>query len=371
METDSAARRVSRRGTLKLTAFLALLLLGLIAINSPATFAQSSTDNATTSTEQTANSQTVADVAEKSNPATVTVLNLQVQQNQFSENNDGQAVPVGSGSGYIIDEAGHVVTNNHVVEGGAAYQVTFMDGTTVDATLVGTDPYQDVAVLQLQLADGQKVPGTVSFGDSSKLRVGDEVIAIGSPYGEYANTVTAGIVNATDRSLDTGEGYMLPNLIQHDAEIYPGDSGGPLLNDAGEVIGMNVAKAVNPNMGFSQDDTATNIGFAIESNAVKEIVDQLISTGKVARGYLGIRTQLTTEGQAIQSVETDSPAATAGLQAGDVITKIDGQTIDENHPLVNALIFGHKPGDKVELGVDRNGDEITIDVTLGERPADT
>jgi len=171
------------------------------------------------------------------------VLNLQAVQDQFGQSASNNPVPVGSGSGYIIDESGHVVTNNHVVEGGAAFQVTFMDGTTVDAKLVGSDPYQDVAVLQLELSNGQKVPGTVSFGDSSKLRVGDQVIAIGSPYGEYANTVTAGIVNATDRSLDTGEGYMLPNLIQHDAEIYPGDSGGPLVDTSGAVVGVAFAIA--------------------------------------------------------------------------------------------------------------------------------
>jgi len=195
------------------------------------------------------------------------------------------------------------------------------------------------------------------------------VIAIGSPYGEYANTVTAGIVNATGRSLDTGEGYVLPNLIQHDAEIYPGDSGGPLFNDAGEVVGMNVAKAVNPTMGSEQEQT--NIGFAIESNSVKALVDEIIATGKVARGYLGIRSQLTVNGPVVQSVEADSPADAAGLQTGDVITEIDGQSVNEEHPFINALIFGHKPGDSVELGVDRDGQNLTIAVTLGERPADT
>ena len=368
MDINGAASRSSLRGNVKITAFLAVLLFALLALNSPITFAQSSNRTAVTSTSQVASDETVADVAEQTNPATVTVLNLQVVQNQFGQSSDGEAVPVGSGSGYIIDESGHVVTNNHVIEGGAAYQVKLMDGTILDAALVGTDPYQDVAVLQLDMSDGQTVPGTVSFGDSSDLRVGDLVVAIGSPYGEYANTVTAGIVNAIDRSLDTGEGYLLPNLIQHDAEIYPGDSGGPLFNDAGEVIGMNVAKAVNPTIGYQQD--ATNIGFAIESNAVKAIVDEIISTGKVARGYLGIRSQLTVNGPIVQSGEAGSPADAAGLEAGDVITKIDGQAIDESHPFINSLIFDHKPGDSVELGVDRNGDEITLTVTLGERPAE-
>jgi S1-C subfamily serine protease len=369
MDTTGANRAHSRRGMLKVTAVLAVLLLALIALNGPITFAGTgSATAAVTSAEQTSDS-TIADVAAQANPATVTVLNLQ-QQNDFFGQSSNDVVPVGAGSGYIIDEQGHVVTNAHVVAGGAEFQVKLYDGTTVDATLVGADEYQDVAVLKLDLASGQKVPGTVSFGDSSTVRAGDTVIAIGSPFGEFNNTVTAGIVNATDRSLDTGYGFELPNLVQHDAEIYPGNSGGPLLNTDGAVIGMNVAKAVDPTVGNAGAGDV-NIGFAIESNAVKAIVDELIATGKVARPYLGIRTQPTTDGQGVMSVETDSPAAAAGLQAGDIITAIDGQKIDQDHSFINQLIFGHKPGDVVKLTVDRSGDEVTLSVTLGERPAET
>jgi len=379
MEHRSKERESVRRGTLKLTAVLALMLMALFALNAPMTFASSAAvaDPSSALTQQSttadvsnqSSDNAIADVAAKANPATVTVINLQQQQNPFSQDQNGTAVPVGSGSGYIIDDAGHVVTNNHVVEGGVAFQVTLMDGTTVDATLVGTDPYQDVAVLQLKLADGEKVPGTVSFGDSSKMKVGDTVIAIGTPYGEYANTVTAGIINATDRSLDTGAGYSLPNLIQHDAEIYPGNSGGPLLNIDGEVIGMNVAKAVDPTTGYSSD--TTNIDFAITSNAVKSIVDQIIQNGTVDRPYLGIRGQETNQGQGVVSVESDSPADKAGLRAGDVITAIDGQQLDADHTFIDQLIFNHKPGDKISLTVDRDGSDVTIEVTLGKRPAET
>lgn len=372
-------RQANRRGALKLTLALAALMMALFAINAPITFAgpastatlspttQQQSTTADVSNQSTDNA--IADVAAKANPATVTVINLQQQESPFSQNGGDQAVPVGSGSGYIIDETGHVVTNDHVVEGGQQFQVTFMDGTTVDATLVGTDPYQDVAVLQLDLAGGQKVPGTLSFGDSSTMRVGDTVIAIGTPYGEYANTVTAGIINATDRSLDTGNGYSLPNLIQHDAEIYPGNSGGPLLNTDGEVIGMNVAKAVDPTMNTASD--STNIDFAIASNAVKSIVDQIINTGSVARPYLGIRTEVTRGGETIvASVESGGPADKAGLQAEDVITAIDGQSIDADHSLVDTLIFGHKPGDSVTLTIDRNGTSVTVKVQLGTRPTE-
>lgn len=377
--TTTTERKAARRGALKLTFALAALLMALFAINAPITFASSASTYGISATaqqqsttadvsNQTSNNA-IADVAAKANPATVTVLNLQQDTSPFSQNGNGQAVPVGSGSGYIVDEAGHVVTNDHVVQGGQQFQVIYMDGTTVNATLVGSDPYQDVAVLQLDLSGGKKVPGTVSFGDSSTMKVGDTVIAIGTPYGEYNNTVTAGIINAIDRSLDTGNGYSLPNLIQHDAEIYPGNSGGPLLNTNGEVIGMNVAKAVDPTMSSGSD--TTNIDFAIESNAVKSIVDQIIKTGTVARPYLGIRTQVTRAGETIvASVESGGPADKAGLQANDVITEIDGHAIDANHSLINALIFGHQPGDTVTLTVDRNGSPVTVKVTLGTRPAE-
>lgn len=371
MSQPGAGGAHSRRQVFQFTAILAILMMALVALNAPITFAGSgSASSAITAPaqEQTTEDNAVADVAEQANPATVTVLNLQRQQMQFGQSSD-DAVPVGSGSGYIIDANGHVVTNNHVVEGAASLQVVFMDGTTVDATLVGTDPYQDVAVLKLQLEDGQELPGILAFGDSSTVRTGDTVIAIGSPYGEYANTVTAGIINATNRSLDTGEGYLMPNLLQHDAEIYPGNSGGPLLNTDGEVIGMNVAKAVDPTVGYPSQET--NIGFAIESNAIQEIVNQIIETGHMARPYLGIRTQQTMQGQGVLSVEAGGPAAEAGLEAGDLIVAIDDQEIDADHPFINALIFGHEPGDEITLTVERNGEPIDLNVTLGERPLET
>jgi S1-C subfamily serine protease len=378
------------RGVVQVVAIVAVLLLGVAALNWPITFATPSTPSAqvsqpaantqSTSTASTSTSQnplrqngdqTVADVAAKANPAVVTVTNYQPPRNPFTgQAESGPAVPYGVGSGYIIDQAGHVVTNNHVVAGGTAFDVQFYDGTTVSATVVGTDVFQDVAVLQLDLKAGQAVPGVLSFGDSNTVRAGDEVIAIGTPYGEYANTVSSGTVGAVNRALDTGDGYALPNLIQHSAPIYEGNSGGPLLNMNGEVIGMNVAKATQSPMGLAGNDQ-TGIGFAIASDAVKDIVDQVIATGHASRPYLGVTSQQLRSGQGVVSVEADSPAATAGLEAGDVITALDGQEIDSTHPFLNMLIFDHKPGDKVELKVDRNGQEITLTVTLGERPAET
>jgi len=365
MTHSDDTRGAERRSKAKLSAILALVLAAFFAFNGASAFAASSS---TATLTQNAN-QSASDVAAAANPATVTVINLQQQQNPFSQSSSSSdVVPAASGSGYIIDTEGHVVTNNHVIEGGQAFQVTFEDGRTVDATVVGSDPYQDVAVLQLELRDGQAVPGTLAFGDSSKVLAGDPVIAIGTPYGEYANTVTTGEVNAIDRSLQTDNASYLPNLIQHDAAIYPGNSGGPLLNMDGEVIGMNVAKAVTSNMGYQED---SNIDFAIESNAVKAIVDQIIQTGSYARPYLGIQSQLSPDGTAtVEEIETNGPAADSGLQVNDVIVGMDGKALTEQTPFVNALIFAHQPGDKVTLQVQRDGSEQDVTVTLGTRPAD-
>jgi S1-C subfamily serine protease len=370
---DWQARGLSHR--LRAVILAIALVMGMLVFGGSATFAAVSSPNGTGSAAALAqttlpNTQTssfsVADVAAKANKAVVTVTNLQPVNNPFSNTQSGQPQPVGMGSGYIIDDAGHVVTNNHVVAGGTAFQVELYDGTTLDATLVGTDPFQDVAVLKLDLSNGQKVPATVSFGDSATVRQGDQVVAIGTPYGQYTNTVSEGIVGAVNRSLDTGDGYELPNLIQHSAPIYEGDSGGPLLNMQGQVIGMDVAKAVPQVYGGTSD---ANIGFAIASDAVKPIVDQIIKTGTVDRAYLGIQGQDQPNGQVVVQVQANSPAAKAGLQTGDVITAVDGQQIDAQHSLVNMLIFDLKPGDTIMLTVDRNVSTQQLTVTLGTRPA--
>jgi S1-C subfamily serine protease len=317
----------------------------------------------------------VADVAAKVNPAVVTITNLQTQVDPFSGHatGDGKAMPVGAGSGFIIDAAGHVVTNYHVVQGGESFEVRFYDGTTVSATLVGGDQLQDVAVLQLELAAGQSVPDTVALGDSNGVRAGDQVIAIGSPYGELTNSVTTGTVNAVNRELDTGEGYALPNLLQHDASIYPGNSGGPLVNLSGEVVGINVAKASQ----LTGMDSSDSIGFAIEIDAVTQIVNEIIADGQFDRPYLGVqaqpvisRDQQSIDGQGIITVEPGSPADKAGLQAGDIITAVDGVTLDQDHQFINLVIFDHQPGDTVTLTVDRDGQTQQIQVTLGTRPAE-
>ncbi len=331
----------------------------------------------------------VADVYAKANPAVVTITtfvdasSLQQAQGQQIPGMPGQqpgggqlpsspsTVPGGnlveyaSGSGFIVDEQGHVVTNNHVVEGAAAFQVRYSDGTTETATLVGADPFQDVAVLQIDLADGATVPATVGWGDSSQMRPGDEVVAIGTPYGQFNNTVSDGMIGAVNGDLNSGGGYSLPNLIQHDAAIYPGNSGGPLLNMQGQVVGINVAKAYG-DAGSASTDTGFN--FAIESNVAKQIVDQIIETGHYARPYLGIQAQATDQGVQVMEVEADGPAAKGGLQPGDLIVGVEGGTSNDPSEALDTILFQKKPGDTVTLDVIRNGQQTTVDVTLGERP---
>lgn len=313
-----------------------------------------------------------ADIAEAANPAVVTVYVRSQIDNPFGgqsnpvfpgQGGPGEATSVGSG--FIVDEEGHVVTNSHVVSGGDEFVVELIDGTTVPATLVGQDEVQDVAVLQLQLEVGQTVPGTIAFGDSDTVRPGDDVIAIGTPLGEFTNSVSAGVVGGVGRTLSDVSG-SIANLIQHDAPISSGNSGGPLLNQAGEVIGINVAAATGSQL---RTVTTDGLGFAVESNAANTIVEQLVADGSVSRPYLGINGQPLANGHGVVSVEAGSPAADAGLLEGDVITAINGETIDADQTL-QSLLYTYQAGDEVSLTVQRDGDETALQVTLGERPSD-
>jgi 2-alkenal reductase len=277
----------------------------------------------------------------------------------------------GSGSGVIVSEAGYILTNAHVIEGARRLQAVFLDGQTVDARLVGADAIADVAVLKVDA----KVPGWAELGNSDALQPGETVIAIGSPLGDFRNTVTVGVVSALGRSLETRFGYAMEDLIQTDAAINQGNSGGPLVNLAGQVVGINTL-VVRGNV-FSSAQ-AEGLGFAIASNTVKALSEQIIAQGFVSRPYLGVEwTAITPDvaqfynlpvewGAFVRAVGRGTPAAQAGLQAGDIITAIGGQTIDGNNRFVNVLMR-FKPGERVPLTVVRNGQTLTIEVTLGER----
>jgi 2-alkenal reductase len=301
----------------------------------------------------------------KVNPAVVTIENQQQVSN-------GSTQTAGMGSGFVIDDQGHIVTNNHVVEGASGLNVIFSDGSKATATIVGSDPFQDVAVIKV---DG-KVPAHVTFGDSSKLQLGQRIVAIGSALGEFRNTVTNGIVGGLDRSVDTGEGYRIGNLVQHDAPINPGNSGGPLIDANGNVVGMNTLVVRG---GYGQAG-AEGLGFAIAGNTVKDFANQIIANGKINRPYLGVSfrpvSQQSSPGglqsgpQPVVVVEVvkGSPADQAGLKAGDIVLKIDGVTLDDQHLALNEL-FNHKPGDTVTLTIQRGDSQSDVKVTLGSRPA--
>jgi 2-alkenal reductase len=324
------------------------------------------------STRAADDEMSATEVVEAVGPAVVTVINE--QQVSDSLTGDSTLVPAGSGSGFIIDDDGHVVTNNHVVANGKQFQVIYADGTKQDASLVGADPVSDLAIVQVS----GDMPGTVSLGDSSELKPGQDVLAMGSPLGAFANTVTDGIISGLGRSLPSQPGAgVYTNLIQHDAPINPGNSGGPLFDLAGDVIGVNTIAIPVAEQGVP----AQGLFFAIPSNTVKKITDQLINNGKVVYPYMGIEEPVPIDpvtaaqndlpvdhGVYVAKIAPGSPAAQAGLQDGDIIVEIDGQPIDQNHPL-EEFLFEHKPGDKVELTVQRGDKQQKVEVTLGERPS--
>ena len=274
-----------------------------------------------------------------------------------------------SGTGFFITDQGYILTNNHVVEGTQKVNIILSDGTERTATIVGTDLYSDIAVLK---ADGN-VPAVAKLGNSDILKPGESVIAIGSPLGNFKNTVTVGVVSATGRSIDTGNGYQIEDLIQTDAAINHGNSGGPLVNLAGEVIGVNTLVVRNTNSG----DVAEGLGFAIPVNTAQAVAQQIIEKGYFARPYLGIsfqpinpeiasRYDLPAQwGVFITRVAENSPASEAGLQEGDIITKVGDVPLDETHSYVNTL-FEFQPGDQVTLEVVRGNENMQVQVTLGE-----
>ena len=303
---------------------------------------------------------------QKVSPTVVTVVGTIPGQTTFFGNTGDQTV---SGSGFFITDKGYILTNNHVVEGTKEVSIVLSDGSEQKATIVGTDPYSDIAVLKT----AGKVPAVAALGNSDVLNPGESVIAIGSPLGNFKNTVTVGVVSATGRSIDTGNGYQIEDLIQTDAAINHGNSGGPLVNLAGEVIGINTLIVRNTGSG----DVAEGLGFAIPVNTAQAVAQQIIQKGYFARPYLGIsfqpinpdialRYNLPSQwGVYITRVSSGSPASQAGLQEGDIITKVGDVTLDETHSYVNTL-FTFKPGDEINLEVVRGNGTVQVQVTLGE-----
>src|SRR3954452_561760 len=287
------------------------------------------------------------------------VVDITVTQGSSSSTPGGGSSQA-EGSGFVVDTNGDIVTNAHVVEGGSSIKVRFQTGKTVNATLVGTDESTDIAVIKVSVSASQLHP--LTWGNSSSVQVGQDVAAIGSPFG-LQGTLTAGIVSALNRTITAPNNYSIAGAIQTDAAINHGNSGGPLLNTAGDVIGVNAQ--IDSDSGGND-----GVGFSISSNAAKSVSDTLISGGKVQHAYLGIRVSDASNGGGaeIVTVVSGSPADKAGLKAGDVITSIDGTTI-ENGDALTAAVAAHKPSDVVSVNVTRNGSSKTVKVTLGVRPA--
>ena len=323
--------------------------------------------------ELAADERSTVELFKKLSPSVVYITTLQQRVNLWTRN--VSEIPQGTGSGFLWDDAGHVVTNFHVVRGASGAQVTLNDHSTYKAELVGVAPNQDLAVLRIS-APKDKLAKIPWVGKSAELLVGQKVYAIGDPFG-LDQTLTTGIVSALGRTIESVAGTPIDNAIQTDAAINPGNSGGPLLDSSGRLIGVNTAI-------FSPSGASAGIGFAIPVDTVNRIVPQLIKGGKVERPNLGavfderrnnaIMSRLGMQGVLVLGVEPNSPAAAAGLRPtqrsadglvlGDVIDQVDGKDVRSVGEL-NAMLERYNAGDTITLRVVREGEPATVKVTLG------
>jgi len=262
------------------------------------------------------------------------------------------------GSGFVYDSSGHIVTNEHVVDGAESFSVKFWNGKTYGAQLVGGDSSTDLALVKVNAPASQLYP--LTLGSSSKLAVGDPVVAIGSPFG-LEETVTSGIVSALHRSINSPANFAISDTIQTDAAINHGNSGGPLLNAQGQVIGVNAQ---------IRSDSGDNagVGFAIPSDTVPSIAGQLISNGKAVHAYLGVSLDSSAASARVEDVRAGTPAAKANLRTGDVVTAVGNTTVSSAEALTRA-IDAHQPGDNVTLKITRGDETVTAQVTLASRPS--
>ncbi|OIR62907.1 serine protease [Bacillus sp. FMQ74] len=350
---------------------------------------KSSSSSSSSSAFKSEDSSKISDMVEDLSPAIVGITNLQAQSNSSlfgsSSSDSSEDTESGSGSGVIFKKENgkaYIITNNHVVEGASSLKVSLYDGTEVTAKLVGSDSLTDLAVLQIS---DDHVTKVANFGNSSDLRTGETVIAIGDPLGkDLSRTVTQGIVSGVDRtvSMSTSAGETSINVIQTDAAINPGNSGGPLLNTDGKIVGINSMK-------ISEDDVE-GIGFAIPSNDVKPIAEELLSKGQIERPYIGVSmldleqvpqnyqegtlglfgSQLN-KGVYIREVASGSPAEKAGLKAEDIIIGLKGKETDTGSELRNILYKDTKVGDTVEVKILRNGKEMTKKIKLDQKEEKT
>jgi putative serine protease PepD len=273
-----------------------------------------------------------------------------------------QAGGVATGTGFVIDRDGTIVTNSHVVGSSKHVEVRFGDrGKRIEGTVTGTDPSSDLAVVRIAPSDtGTLHP--LALADSRLVKVGELAVAIGNPFG-LDRTATAGIISSTGREIQAPNGFSIDSVIQTDAPINPGNSGGPLLNGAGQVIGVNSQIATAGAQGN------VGVGFAVPSNTVRQVVPKLRRDGSIARPYLGVSVgeNPAGSGAVLGALPAGSPADDAGLRAGDVISRIGGKDVSIPDD-VTAAVADHKPGDTVRVTVLRDGRRVTVEVKLGTRP---
>jgi S1-C subfamily serine protease len=318
-----------------------------------------------------ANTAVIAAV-QRVGPAVVTVVNTMPRQRVFGWFGDRIQQPRGSGSGVIISPQGYIITNHHVVEGYETLEVIFADGSTVPADMIGTDSVTDLAVIKVSVS----VPAVADLGNSDQLQIGEAVIAIGSPLGDFKNTVTSGVISALGRTLDTDDGTSYEKMIQTDAAINEGNSGGPLVNLAGQVVGINTA-IVRGNSTSSA--VAEGLGFSIPAQTVSAITSQLISKGYVERPYLGVRWQVISPeiaqfnnlpmqwGVYVNAVVSGGTADRAGVRDGDIITRIGADAVADQSGFVN-LLNHHTVGENITIEVWRDGQTLTLNAVLQARP---
>jgi S1-C subfamily serine protease len=327
----------------------------------------------------TSESLSVSEIYEQAHEGVVEITSISSEGSTLGEEERAQ----GQGSGFVFDLEGHVVTNDHVVEGAERVTVRFSDGSTYDGAVVGTDPSTDLAVVKVDAPASALHP--LELGDSTALSVGEPVVALGSPFG-LEDTATSGIVSALNREMTSPNNFTISNSIQTDAAINHGNSGGPLLNSAADVIGVNAQ--IKSDSGGSD-----GIGFAIPSSTVSSIVPQIISSGSVEHAYLGVGVATLSQsvadelglpaGVMVTEVREGTPAAEAGLRAatgstmvdgqsfptgGDVITEVDGTAVTDGSELQSA-IDAKRPGDAVTITLTRDGSGSTVEVSLGTRPS--
>jgi S1-C subfamily serine protease len=325
----------------------------------------------------------VIEVYERVSPAVVNVTTQVLRRSFFFE-----IVPEeGAGSGFVLDTEGHILTNFHVIEGARQIEVTFLDDTTVPANVVGADPRNDMAVLQVEVLPEWIMP--VELGTSANLQVGQRAIAIGNPFGQFGGTLTTGVISALDRTLESRDRRQISGIIQTDAAINSGNSGGPLLDSAGRVIGINTAI-------FSPSGTNVGVGFAVPVDTVRRVLPDLLTLGRYRHPWLGLRFayHLTPglaeiielpldKGLLLVELDQNGPLATNSVRGaqhevilgnqrihagGDILTAIDGEAVTSTESLQTLLETKYQVGDEVRLNLLRDGQQMNLTVTLVEEP---